>query len=70
LLGFEQKDAVPRSFTPRSRIGSCLLVDTAWKADLFQMIEEMRKSIIQALFKDNRLGAIYNDLLKRIKDTI
>ena len=34
------------------------------------MNEEMRKSIIRALPKDARLGAIYNDLVKRFKDSL
>jgi hypothetical protein len=29
----------------------------------------MRKSIVRALFKNNQLEAIYNNLFKRVKDT-
>lgn len=47
----------------------CLPLDAEWRADLVQMTKKFRDEMVQALPKDPRLGSIYNDICKRIKDT-
>jgi hypothetical protein len=53
----------------RRRGPFCLSLNAAWSADLFRMTDEMRRSIVRALPKDTRLSSIYNDIIKRSRDT-
>jgi hypothetical protein len=47
-----------------------LPLNTQWKADLFQIIDKFRNSVISNLFNNPILNKIYRHIIKKIKDIV